>query len=629
MRPPDHARRELAQLALTFALVIGVGAAFFQPWTPSPAPGGPDLNRYAPIVDGQSRLYLLQDAAEQPIGWESLNVSAPAALYGVTHGLRPEVAIAVLARYGSSGTSSLSQLAEALGAVRLTIVRRRLLGRDGQVEPTEVFYARDDAGHHLVGLYDERSDATLVFEPFLQLYPRDLAPGSRWSSEGKANGQFDYRYEGEVVARGSRENALGRFDDCLQIRTRYVLRAASVVDRTTVEWLCAGAGTVESEIFDPSGALVRRSVPLTSAASLPPPPLMDAAQDKATLTSPDRWRLSVIAKANLSGAEFESTIRPAWLPLDPPLILAAAYNSDLLAFRADGDARGQLAWRFRTGGTIFGQPAFDPQRGRMYFGASDKRLYALDGRGLFLWSFSTGDNVATRPLVVNDLVIFGSEDGGVYALDADTGALRWRAEAGAAVVSSPARVGDQHIVIGTDDGQVLAYAIEDGELLWDFDAEGPVEADIVVIGEVALVAVSTGRVLALDARTGAELWQHDVGGAVRHPPAVGAGLVVVLSHPGRITALSLADGRQLWNSAARRYSGAPVIVNDQYILVTDNDGQIHLSNLEGRRLMRWATSEHIAPAETGGRYDFIYGPEVGGGAIWAINARTVLWRLGP
>jgi hypothetical protein len=284
MRSPDHARRELVQLALTFALVIGVGVAFFQPWTPSPAPGGPDLNRYVPIVDGQSRLYLLQDVAEQPVGWESHNVSAPAALYGVTHGLRPEVAIAVLARYGSSGTSSLSQVAEALGAVRLTIVRRRLLGRDGRVEPAEVFYARDDAGHHLVGLYDERSDATLVFEPFLQLYPRDLAPGSRWSSKGKANGQFDYRYEGEVVARESRENALGRFDDCLQIRTRYVLRATSLVDRTTVEWLCAGAGTVESEIFDPSGALVRRSVPLTSAASLPPPPLMDAAQDKATLT---------------------------------------------------------------------------------------------------------------------------------------------------------------------------------------------------------------------------------------------------------------------------------------------------------------------------------------------------------
>jgi len=629
MPSPDHARGDLAQLALIFALVIGVGVAFFQPWTPPPLPGGPDLNRYVPIVDGQSRLYLLQDAADRPVGWESHNVSAPAAFYGVAQALHPEIAVAVLARYGSSGTSSLGQIAEELGAVRLAVLRRRLLGQDGQVEPTEVFYVRDDAGQHLVGLYDERSDAALVFEPFLQLYPRDLAVGSRWSSEGKASGQFDYRYEGEVVTRGLRENALGRFDDCLQIRTRYVLRAASLIDRTTVEWLCAGAGAVEAEIFDPSGAIIRRSLPLTSAASLPPPPLMDAARGEGLPANPDQWQLSAVAKANLGGAEFESTIRPTWLPLDPPLILAAAYNSDLLAFRADGDARGRLAWRFRAGGTIFGQPAFDPQRRRIYFGASDKRLYALDGRGLFLWSFLTGDNVATRPLVVNDLVIFGSEDGGVYALDADTGALRWRAEAGAAVVSSPARAGDQHIVIGTDDGQVLAYAIEDGEQLWDFDAEGPVEADIVVTGDVALVAVSTGALIALDAQTGTERWRFDVGGAIRHPPAVGAGLVVVLSHPGQITALSLADGRRLWNSAARRYSGAPAIINDQYILVTDNDGQIHLSNLEGRRLRRWATSERITPAETGGRYDFIYSPEVGGGAIWAINARTVLWRLGP
>jgi outer membrane protein assembly factor BamB len=517
---------------------------------------------------------------------------------------------------------------EDFGAVRLAILRRRLLRQDGQIEPADLFYARDETGHYLAGLYSEQADAELAFDPFLQLYPRELAPGSRWASQGKVNGQFDYTYEGEVIAQASRETALGQFDDCVQIRTRYTLNVNPPVDTRETEWLCAGAGVVEREAHDSSGALVQRSLPLTSAASLPPPRLLDAAHRNPPLVNPERWQLSVVGKVNLSGTELESTVRPTWLPLDPPLVLVAAYNSDLLAFRADGEATGQLSWRFRTGGTIFGQPAFDPKRGRIYFGASDKRLYALDGRGLFLWSFLTGDNVATRPLVIRDMVIFGSEDGSVYALDADTGALRWRAEAGAPIASSPALMDDQHIIVGTDDGQVLAYSIEDGELLWKFEADGPVEADIVIAEDVALVAVSTGSLIALNAQTGEEAWRYNVGGAIRHPPAVGDDLVVVMSHPGRLTALSPADGRRLWHSTARRYSGAPVILGE-YVLVTDNDGQFHLSDRRGRRLRSWATSAQIAADEVGKRYDFTYGPEIGGGAVWAINAKTVLWRLGP
>jgi outer membrane protein assembly factor BamB len=624
MRDSAHALRDAAYLFLTFAAVIAVGGAFLQPWLPPPVPGGPELNRYVPIVDSSARLYSLQDAAGRLIGWESRNLSTPATLHGVAYALPSNIARAILLRYGQRTTQSLDRMMTEFSDVRLMISRQRLLGTDGQMEFTELFHVRDESGHYLVGFYDERSNTELVFDPYLQLYSRELALGSRWSSQGKANRLFDYAYEGEVTAQGSRENALGRFDDCLQIRTRYVLRATPFVDRTTVEWLCADAGLVESEVLDASGALVRRSLPLTSAAEIPPPRLLDAARRDVLPAHPEQWQLWPVAKADLGGAGF--TIRPAWLPLDPPLVLlAAAYNSDLLAFSADG-IFGQPVWRFQAGGTIFGQPAFDPQRGRIYFGASDKRLYALDGRGLFLWSFLTGDNVATRPLVVNDLVIFGSEDGNVYALNADTGALRWRAAAGAAVASSPARASDQHIVIGTDDGQVLAYAIEDGELLWDFDAEGPVEADIVIAEDKALVTVSTGTLIALNAQTGTEVWRYNVGGAMRQPPAVGSSLAVALSRPGRLTALSLTDGRQLWNSASQRYSSAPAIIGE-YILVIDNDGQFHLLDLQGQRLLH--LEEHIAPAGAGQRYNFVYGPEVGGGAIWAIDASNTLWRLGP
>ena len=68
--------------------------------------------------------------------------------------------------------------------------------------------------------------------------------------------------------------------------------------------------------------------------------------------------------------------------------------------------------------------------GRIYFGATDKKLYALHARGLFLRAFETRDNAASRPVVAGDTLVFGSENRNVYGLDADTGEVRWRAHTG-------------------------------------------------------------------------------------------------------------------------------------------------------------------------------------------------------
>src|SRR5205823_2351621 len=167
---------------------------------------------------------------------------------------------------------------------------------------------------------------------------------------------------------------------------------------------------------------------------------------------PAGWALTRVGRSRPTGDASESTIAPVWVPGDPPLLLAAGSGGELVAFDG-GKADGSVRWRFRPEQSVYGPPGYDAGRGRVYFGAADKRLYALDLRGLFLWAFASGDNVASRPLAVGDLVIFGSEDRNVYALDAATGAERWWTETGGAVVSGPAFTGSV-VAIGSDDGGV-------------------------------------------------------------------------------------------------------------------------------------------------------------------------------
>ncbi len=495
---------------------------------------------------------------------------------------------------------------------------------NGTITTTLAAYVREARGLFLIGVYNAAADADLIFDPPIQIYPSDIGPGKTWRSEGMFVGAIGYRSESRVLAAGPRETDLGRFDDCLQVESALTLLSSPPIETRSIDWLCAGAGVVETEEFDTAGALVQRYAPNASPARLPPASFLAGAMQQTA--APDLWRLSVFAKANLTGTEIESTIPPVWLPLDPPIVLAAAYNGDLLAFSAVTET-GHLVWRFHTGGSIFSPPAFDPARGRIYFGSTDKRLYALDARGLFLWSFVTGDNVATRPVVAGDVVIFGSEDRHVYALSADTGSLLWQAETGAAVVSSPAVAGTL-VIIGSDDGAVYAYDIATGALMWDYAADGAIEAPIVVADDVAYAASNTGALVALDTRTGAERWVTRMGAGVRSAPAVGEGIVGVVDQANRLTLLADDDGRRLWRDPERRYSGAPLVVG-KLILAIDEDGTFRLFDQAGRQMREWATSELVGIAETGNRYDFTYGPTAGGGAIWAVNAKAILWRLGP
>ena len=58
----------------------------------------------------------------------------------------------------------------------------------------------------------------------------------------------------------------------------------------------------------------------------------------------------------------------------------------------------------------------------VYVGSYDKNVYALNAKtGVKLWSYATGDIVASSPAVGNGVVYVGSYDKNVYALNAKTG----------------------------------------------------------------------------------------------------------------------------------------------------------------------------------------------------------------
>ncbi len=117
------------------------------------------------------------------------------------------------------------------------------------------------------------------------------------------------------------------------------------------------------------------------------------------------------------------------------------------------------------------------------------------------WFFPTGDAVTATPTVVGDTVYAGSWDDSFYALNLETGKLRWKVRLASQNAITP--YPGQHPRDATSDGGLVTSSA------WFEPASGK---------RPALVIFSGGYTLyALRAATGAVFWKHDYPG-VPGPP---------------------------------------------------------------------------------------------------------------
>jgi outer membrane protein assembly factor BamB len=103
--------------------------------------------------------------------------------------------------------------------------------------------------------------------------------------------------------------------------------------------------------------------------------------------------------------------------------------------------------------------------GVVFAATRDGRLHAVDARsGKTLWGVATGadralpwghesgDLYLSSPTASGDLVLFGSGDGRLYALDRRSGKERWRVETGGRIRSTPS-IANGRVFVGSGDGR--------------------------------------------------------------------------------------------------------------------------------------------------------------------------------
>lgn len=242
-------------------------------------------------------------------------------------------------------------------------------------------------------------------------------------------------------------------------------------------------------------------------------------------------------------------------------------NSALVALEAQSGAE---VWRQPTGG---GDSSPLVVNGRVYCATWSGTFLARDAKtGGKVWDAQIGPSAFSAPAWAQGLIVVGLREGGVVALDADTGAERWRFQGLKRCGVTPLVAGEAVFVAG--DAGLFALNLADGKRIWA--AEGPSmwRNEFAYRNGMLIHLGAKGRLRALDATTGRERWRQELGGSMHAGPIVlGDTVLAGTRQDGVFGAFDLATGARLWTSPCAGCAG--LAVSGEMAFVATSDDKLH------------------------------------------------------
>ena len=209
-------------------------------------------------------------------------------------------------------------------------------------------------------------------------------------------------------------------------------------------------------------------------------------------------------------------------------------------------------WTYPSSANVISTPAV--VNNLVVFGNQNGLIEALDlTTGKRKWTFQTEGPVFSSPATTSDKIVLGSADGFVYCLNTK-GKLQWKTRSEASVLGSPLISGDT-VYIGGSDHRFSAYRLQDGTPLWSFaGVQGPIVSKPVIYKDVLLFGAWDRHLYALDKTTGQLRWKWNNGSSVINfspaacIPVVHNDVVYVVAPDRYLSAIDVTNGTTLWRT---------------------------------------------------------------------------------
>lgn len=259
--------------------------------------------------------------------------------------------------------------------------------------------------------------------------------------------------------------------------------------------------------------------------------------------------------------------------------------------------------------------------GTVYVTAGYDELVAVDAQnGAVKWRAKLTSPSRAAPTVIGGRVFVTTLNNSVLSLDATNGAVQWEFSGlgqsttlvGAA---SPAATSDLVVPVFSS-GEIYALRSVNGSVAWSDNLASSLKlggmttlSDIrglPVIDDNVVYAISFGgKTAAIDIRTGARVWQKDISGA--KTPWVSGNRLFLISSDGQIVSLDKDKGTVIWVSQLARFKNkeektgpifwtGPIMAGGR-LLAFSTHGRVAEVNPETGTLVReWDSGKSMAVA---------------------------------
>lgn len=290
-------------------------------------------------------------------------------------------------------------------------------------------------------------------------------------------------------------------------------------------------------------------------------------------------------------------------------VYSASRNGEVIALDANN---GKKVWQIDlselkgSGGFFSGnQPALlggGPVTGdnKVFIGSENGEVFALDAQsGELVWQGKVKGEILAAPAHDTGILVVNTASGVLQAFNADTGEELWSIEQDVPPLSlrgiSAPVIASGGVVVGSASGNVSVYLLDKGQVGWsaevgeatgstEFQRVIDVDTTPLIFGENIYSVSSRGNLVAIELRSGRILWKRKY--SSYRQLSLSGNTLFLTNLRGHIYAIDRINGMERWSNLVltnRGVTGSAVL--DSYVVVGDVEGYLHWLDQETGKIV--------------------------------------------
>jgi outer membrane protein assembly factor BamB len=246
-------------------------------------------------------------------------------------------------------------------------------------------------------------------------------------------------------------------------------------------------------------------------------------------------------------------------------------------YALDINNEGKMKWNVQVTGDIFSSPCICDKK-IIVFGSLDSKIYALDVRGNIIWTFNTGDSIWSSPATNNHEIFIGSDDCYLYSINLN-GGLNWKRMLEGKIRATPTLMKSTNsLFIGTHKGIMYCLDQSDGSIKWKYETCKPILSSVAISKDHIFFGCSDKKIYSLNSVDGSIKWKYETGDKIWSSPVITQndayeeGVLYIGSLDSHIYGLGIESGKLNWKFPTMDgIESSPCIVKNK-LFISSKDG---------------------------------------------------------